>query len=286
MARTLATRFCASLTTRSYDPIDPDALEKAAGPDLDPLGIALEELGRRPETLAGEACFALAGRLGARLSPAEAAQAFDDATGQYQDIAPADAADGLISDLPAPPASAASCVAGFIWAALGDTAIATRWRAAHAVCVLVSLRETAVLGNWHATPAASSQQAPSSTTASTSMTGTPWYGCFSRWNAQRPRPTAPASRRSSRSSSPPPPLRRTTSWCARARATRCSRCTPPVSRHSTRRPSETLEAANKPVGLRPGRSPVTSGPAQQRRPPQVLLRLRQVLVPGLPRRSA
>ena len=146
MARTLATRFCASMTTRSYDPIDPDALEKAAGPDLDPLGIALEELGRRPETLAGEACFALAGRLGARLSPAEAAQAFDDATGQYQDIAPADAADGLISDLPAPPASAASCVAGFIWAALGDTAIATRWRAAHAVCVLVSLRETAVLG--------------------------------------------------------------------------------------------------------------------------------------------
>ena len=146
MARTLATRFCASLTTRSYDPIDPDALEKAAGPDLDPLGIALEELGRRPETLAGEACFALAGRLSNRLSPAEAAQAFDDATGQYQDIAPADAADGLTSDLPAQPASAASCVAGFIWASLGDTAIATRWRAAHAVCVLVSLRETTVLG--------------------------------------------------------------------------------------------------------------------------------------------
>ena len=146
MARTLATRFCASLTTRSYDPIDLDALETATGRDLDPLGIALEELGRRPETLAGEACFALAGRLSARLSPAEAAQAFDDATGQYQDIAPADAADGLISDLPAPPASAASCVAGFIWAALGDTAIATRWRAAHAVCVLVSLRETTVLG--------------------------------------------------------------------------------------------------------------------------------------------
>jgi hypothetical protein len=144
MARTLATRFCVGLTTRSYDPIDFDVL-KAAGLDLDPLGIALEELGRRPETLAGEACFALAGRLSSRLSPAEAAQAFDDATGQYQDIAPADAADGLISDVPAPPAAAASCAAGFIWAALGDTAIATRWRAAHAVCALVSLRETIVL---------------------------------------------------------------------------------------------------------------------------------------------
>jgi hypothetical protein len=146
MARTLAKRFCISLTTRSYDPIEPDALEKIAGGDLDPLGIALEELGRRPETLAGEECFALAGRLSGRLSPGEAAQAFDDAVGQYQDIAPADAADGLISDVPPPPASAASCIAGFIWAALGDTAIATRWRAAHAVCALVSLRETTVLG--------------------------------------------------------------------------------------------------------------------------------------------
>lgn len=146
MARTLATRFCTSLTTKPYDAIDLDALARAAGQDFDPLGIALEELGRRPETLAGEACFALAGRLSARLSPAEAVQAFDDAAGQYQDIAPADAADGLIGDLPAPPASDASCVAGFIWAALGDPAIATRWRAAHVVCALVSLRETTVLG--------------------------------------------------------------------------------------------------------------------------------------------
>ena len=31
MARTLAARFCASLTTRSYDPIDLDALRAAAG---------------------------------------------------------------------------------------------------------------------------------------------------------------------------------------------------------------------------------------------------------------
>jgi hypothetical protein len=49
MVRALATRFCTSLTTRSYDLIEPDALEKAAGRDVDPLGIALEELGRRPE---------------------------------------------------------------------------------------------------------------------------------------------------------------------------------------------------------------------------------------------
>jgi hypothetical protein len=145
MTLSLATRFCASMTTMSYDPIDLDALKAAAGQDIDPLGIALEELGRHPETLAGEACFALASRLGARLSPEEAHHAFDDATGQYQDIAPADAADGLIGDLPAPPGSTAACVAGFLWAALGDPAIATRWRAAHAVCALISLREAAVL---------------------------------------------------------------------------------------------------------------------------------------------
>ena len=47
------------------------------------MGIALEELGRRPDTLTGEACFALAGRLSDRLGSAEAAQVFDDASGQY-----------------------------------------------------------------------------------------------------------------------------------------------------------------------------------------------------------
>ncbi len=95
--------------------------------------------------LVGEACFALAGRLGSRLSPQEAAQVLDDACSQYQDIAPADAADGAIDELAPAPRSAESCLAGFIWAALGDAAIATRWQAAHAVCVLISLQQSAVL---------------------------------------------------------------------------------------------------------------------------------------------
>ena len=261
MARTLATRFCASMTTRSYDPIDPDALEKAAGPDLDPLGIALEELGRRPETLAGEACFALAGRLSARLSPAEAAQAFDDATGQYQDIAPADAADGLISDLPAPPASAASCVAGFIWATLGDTAIATRWRAAHAVCVLVSLRETTVLGEL---ARYASGQLPTGPFVDHRVHFYDRHALV--WLLL-------ALERSAAS----PDLSGLAPFIPFLLATAAADRDHVLVRQSTRNallslhaaglvpldPSalRTLEAANRPVGLRPERSPVTSGPA-------------------------
>ncbi len=261
MARTLATRFCTSLTTRSYDPIDLDALEKAAGRDLDPLGIALEELGRRPETLAGEACFALAGRLSTRLSPAEAAQAFDDATGQYQDIAPADAADGLISDLPAPPASAASCAAGFIWAALGDTAIATRWRAAHAVCALVSLRETTVLGEL---ARYASGQLPAGPFVDHRLHfydrhALVWLLLALERSAASPdRPGL----------APFIPFLLATAAADRDHVlVRQSTRNALLSLHAaglvTLDPPDlrTLEAANRPVGLRPERSPVTSGPA-------------------------
>lgn len=145
MAAMLAVRFCLSLATKSYDPIDIVALKAAGSTGFDPLGIAFEELGRRPDTLTGEACFALAGRLSDQLSAADAAQVFDDASDQYQDVAPADMADGVIDDLVPPPSSLETCLAGFIWAALGDASIATRWQAAHAVCVLVSLRQSAVL---------------------------------------------------------------------------------------------------------------------------------------------
>lgn len=145
MAAELAARFCLSLTTKSYDPIDIAALKAVVSLSFDPLDIALEELGRRPDTLTGEACFALAGRLSDRLDPKEAGQVFDATSDQYLDVAPLDAADGVINDVAAPPASLSSCLAGFIWTALGDASVATRWRAAHALCVLVSLRQSAVL---------------------------------------------------------------------------------------------------------------------------------------------
>lgn len=145
MAATIATRFCISLTTKSYDPVNMAALTAAGDLSSDPMDLALEELGRRPGTLAGEACFLLAGRLGSKLSPQDAAQVLDEACNQYQDIVPADTADGPVNHLAPAPQSAGSCLAGFIWAALGDAAIATRWQAAHAVCVLISLQQSAVL---------------------------------------------------------------------------------------------------------------------------------------------
>jgi hypothetical protein len=145
MAATIATRFCISLTTKSYDPINMAALTAAGDLSSDPMDLALEELGRRPGTLAGEACFLLVGRLGSKLSPQDAAQVLDEACNQYQDIAPVDTADGPVDHLAPAPQSAGSCLAGFIWAALGDAAAATRWQAAHAVCVLISLHQSAVL---------------------------------------------------------------------------------------------------------------------------------------------
>jgi hypothetical protein len=147
MAGILAIRFCVDLATKSYDVLDLDALRAVGALGADPIEIALEELGRRPDTLAGEACFALASRLAGRLSPEDARQLFDDASDQYEaeDVAPIDAADGPFAGVEPPPSSAEACVAGFIWAALGDASVATRWQAAHAVGVLVSLRQSAVL---------------------------------------------------------------------------------------------------------------------------------------------
>ena len=176
------------------------------------MDLALEELGRRPGTLAGEACFLLAGRLGSKLSPQDAAQALDEACNQYQDIAPADTADGPVNHLAPAPQSAGSCLAGFIWAALGDAAIATRWQAAHAVCVLISLHAvscTRAAGTLRGrgTPGRTLHR-PASSLLRQARHG---LAPHSRWNARLPPPTAPASNRSSRSCWPWPRLMTTTS---------------------------------------------------------------------------
>ena len=212
MAATIATRFCISLTTKSYDPINMAALTAAGDLGSDPMDLALEELGRRPGTLAGEACFLLAGRSASKLSPQDAAQVLDEACNQYQDIAPADTADGPVNHLAPAPQSAGSCIAGFIWAALGDAAIATRWRAAHAVCVLISLHAvscTRAAGTLRGrgTPGRTLHRPASSLLrqARHGMAPAP------RWNARLPPPTAPASNRSSRSCWPWPRLTTTTS---------------------------------------------------------------------------
>jgi hypothetical protein len=140
LASTVTTRFCRELTSRRYDPLDLTRLAQLAGtPDADYLGDGLRSLGSLPQPLPAEDCFALASRLAGRISPDESAALFDDCADLFSDVAPRDSSDGPFEDQPAVPDSISHCIAGFLWAALGDPAADTRWRAAHAVKLLVAL---------------------------------------------------------------------------------------------------------------------------------------------------
>jgi hypothetical protein len=140
LAITVTTRFCRDLTLRRYDPLDLTRLAELTGrPDADYLDDALRSLGSLSEPLSAEGCFALASRLAGRTSPEEAAALFDACADLFCDVAPLDSSDGLYEDLPAAPDSIGHCIAGFLWAALGDPAADTRWRAAHAVKLLVAM---------------------------------------------------------------------------------------------------------------------------------------------------
>ena len=143
MAATLATRFCISLTTKSYDPIDIAAL-KAAG-DLStrwtsPWRNSAAAPKRWPARHAS--CSPAVSAAGsARQEPRRSLTTPATSTR----TSPRPTRRTGLSTTCAATRVRRICLAGFIWAALGDTAIATRWQAAHAVCVLVSLHKSAVL---------------------------------------------------------------------------------------------------------------------------------------------
>ncbi|WP_329371558.1 hypothetical protein [Streptomyces sp. NBC_01483] len=137
---TVATRFSRELTTKGYEPIDLQSLADLAGtPDADLLGTALRELGSRPAAFLPEECHHLAARLAPRLTGVQAQAVLDDFGTMLADLAPQDSADGVFTDLPAKPAKAAECLAGYLWAVLGDSEHDARWRAAHCVRLLVEL---------------------------------------------------------------------------------------------------------------------------------------------------
>ncbi|WP_143445429.1 hypothetical protein [Janibacter indicus] len=86
-----------------------------------------------------EEAFALAAKLTSRLTRAQRLIIFDAAADLFNDTAPADSCDGNH-----PAGLTADCddvtaVACLVWTALGDPAAATRWRAAHAVHLLLSV---------------------------------------------------------------------------------------------------------------------------------------------------
>jgi len=140
LERTITSRFCRDLTTRRYDIIDVRTLAHLAGnANEDLLGHALSELGSQPVALDSEECYALAGRLATRLPHEQAQVVLDDLTSMLAEVAPTDSGDGEFEHQPAVPASIPECIAGYLWAALGDPEVEVRWRAAHCVRVMAGL---------------------------------------------------------------------------------------------------------------------------------------------------
>ncbi|MFJ5075208.1 hypothetical protein ACIP8Z_11475 [Streptomyces sp. NPDC088553] len=140
VADTVAKRFSRELTTKGYEPIDLQSLADLAGmSDADLLGTALRELGSQPATFLAEECHHLAARIAPRLTGAQAQVVLDDFGTMLAGLAPEDSADGVFANLPAKPEKTAKCLAGYLWAVLGDPEPAARWRAAHCVRILIEL---------------------------------------------------------------------------------------------------------------------------------------------------
>ncbi|WP_210502800.1 hypothetical protein [Nocardioides xinjiangensis] len=90
-------------------------------------------------TFDAEQAYALAGHLAQRLSVDKAQDLFDAAADLFLDCVPLDFGDGHHPNGMASTESTASALAATIWTALGDPAIATRWRAAHSVHLVLEL---------------------------------------------------------------------------------------------------------------------------------------------------
>jgi hypothetical protein len=139
LGTTLATRFARHICTRAYNDGDVAAVAEATGTTVTKLTqIAFRELGRSAHQLTYRDYFLLASHVANTLDTVPAGAVFDALANLFEDLAPSDtSSDGPSESLPSPPANSASCVAGVIWAALGDMASESRWRAAHAVLLLV-----------------------------------------------------------------------------------------------------------------------------------------------------
>jgi hypothetical protein len=141
LATTVATRFARHICTQAYEDADIVAVAEATGTTVAKLmEIAFQELGRSAHQLNYRDYFLLASHLANTLDTELVGEVFDALATLFDDLAPSGtSSDGSYESLPNPPADFASCVAGVIWAALGDMASESRWRAAHALLLLVRL---------------------------------------------------------------------------------------------------------------------------------------------------
>lgn len=144
---TIATRFATHFGTWVYEQDDTAAIAIATGTTVGELQqIAFRELGASAHQLRYAEYFQLAARIAGTLDVADTVKVFDALANLFEDLAPSDAAaDGAYGSVPAPPTDVSACIAGTIWAALGDISIESRWRAAHATLLLVRLQCNGVL---------------------------------------------------------------------------------------------------------------------------------------------
>lgn len=122
----------------SYRSLDVARLRSLTGRETDYGRVASRAVADQPAYEPEEA-FTLAAKLATRLTPADRLSIFDAAASLFSNTAPPDSFDG-----PHPAGMTANCdnvtaVACLIWTALGDPAPATRWLAAHAVHLLLSI---------------------------------------------------------------------------------------------------------------------------------------------------
>ncbi|WP_182883913.1 hypothetical protein [Microbispora sp. H10949] len=141
LATTLATRFARHICTRAYEDPDTVTVAEATGTTVSELTqISFRELGRSAHRLTYREYFFLASHLANALDTEAAGGVFDALANLFEDLAPSDtSSDGPYESLPSPSADFASYIAGLLWAALGDISSESRWRAAHAVLLLVRL---------------------------------------------------------------------------------------------------------------------------------------------------
>lgn len=147
LADVFADRFASNIATRWYDRTELNKFAEAAGVSRDALLKAgFVKLGDRAHTLNHEEYFSLASHIARTLDVPEAELVFDALAALFDDLAPpATASDGPYANVPAAPADLVTCLAGLIWSALGDMAVAGRWQAAHAVLLLVQVGDLSTL---------------------------------------------------------------------------------------------------------------------------------------------
>lgn len=142
LARTFASRFAHQIAIRRYD-------EEAIQTVATVCRLPIDDLYRRAfEIVASDAydldytdSFRLGSMLTRSLQPPLAAVVFDDLEALFDDLAPrTTSSDGPFSSLAPSPADTSTCLAGLMWAALGDISAKIRWQAAHAVVLLARLR--------------------------------------------------------------------------------------------------------------------------------------------------